>query len=489
MKKTLALTSALAGLFALAVLVAAHSAGPAAAVEPTPPGPSASDSAAAPVIVFTNPSVGARAVPTHTLVSATFNVDMDPSTITGSTFIVSQGATPVVGSIGYITMSQVAVFQPIAPLAPDTVYTATVTTGVRSRSGEPLAANVVWAFTTADGTSPLDGGMHVYFGDLHSHSAYSDGKGTPADAFATARANGLDFFALTDHSSQLTAAEWQDVLDRANAATVNGQFVGLRGFEYTNPGGHINVFDTATYVSETNPSYDTFAEFYAWLGGQPTAIGQFNHPYKSPSLNWNFNDFAYDAAAASKMRLREPGYSSDQYLLGLNAGWQVGAVDSSDTHQANWGRWRYMGVVAPSLTRDAILEALQARRTFSAPDRNVAVVMQANGYWMGSLIPYTSTIHFAVTVYDPDPTEALLTLVLYDNGVPVIASNPLTKTVSCHWSTSMAGTPGHYYYVKAYYDFDTWSIAAYTSPVWMARPGIPRQFLPLIGREDAGGGG
>ena len=47
-----------------------------------------------------------------------------------------------------------AVFYPSDPLAPDTTYTATITTGVQNLSGQPLASKKVWTFTTGNGESP-----------------------------------------------------------------------------------------------------------------------------------------------------------------------------------------------------------------------------------------------------------------------------------------------------------------------------------------------
>ncbi len=483
------------GAAVLLVLIAAHETGPVIADQPPPTWPAGDaphsaqivhmTSAVTPTIIFRNPEFGARAVPTSTLVAVTFSTDMDPSTITSDTFRVSQGSTLVEGSVHYIAVSQVAVFEPAVSLAPNAAYTATVTSGVRSAAGVPLAQDMAWAFVTTDGTSPLGDGMHIYFGDLHSHSAYSDGTGTPADAFATARANGLDFFALTDHSRPLTDEKWQDILVQADAATVNGAFVGLRGFEFTHPQGHINVFDTETYVRENDPNYDTLGEFYAWLAAQPTAIGQFNHPAKTSTRDWNFDNWAYDAGADSKMCLREtPGYPSDQYLLSLNAGWHIGAVNNSDTHGADWGRWRFMGLVAPRLTRDAILEALRARRTFFVYNRDFALVMQANGHWMGAVISPATTIQFTVIAYDPDPTDPILALVLYDNGVPVTTTTPLSAPVLYTWTPTIPGTPGHYYYVKAYHDIDSWYYPAYTSPVWMeAAVPLWKSYLPLVVRD------
>jgi hypothetical protein len=44
---------------------------------------------------------------------------------------------------------------------------------------------------------------HWYKGDLHSHSLYSDGDSPVADVVASVEAKGLDFFALTDHDTDM----------------------------------------------------------------------------------------------------------------------------------------------------------------------------------------------------------------------------------------------------------------------------------------------
>lgn len=429
-----------------------------------------------PAIVFMSPASATNAVPVHTLVSASFSQDMDPATINGNTFRLTLAAAPVTGTIRYLSASRVAVFSPGAPLQANRNYTATATTGVRDSSGKALAKDVVWSFKIGDGASMPGSDMRLYFGDLHSHSGYSDGKGTPADAFATARANGLDFFALTDHSNQLTAAEWQDMSTQADAVTVRGIFAGLRGFEYTNSNGHINVFGTDTYVSEADPNYNTLTKFYAWIAGQPVSVGQFNHPSKSSSSNWHFNDFAYNAAADVHMYLRETRTSPGElYLLSLTNGWHVGASLSSDTHNPNWGRSRYMGVVAPSLTREAILEALRARRTFATDGRRFAVVMRANGYWMGSIIPHTPTLQFEILAYEPNPSGPL-TLTLFEDGTPVAAITaydgaPAEAPGVFTWSRAVPASPGRFYYVKAAHSGV--SSAGYTSPVWIVAAETP----------------
>jgi hypothetical protein len=442
--------------------------------------------ASAPSIIFVNPSDGGFFVPTYTWVSVKFSIDMDPNTIHNGTFFVNQATVPVAGSVSYIAASKLAVFRPLSPLAADAIYTATVTRGVRSQGGYVMASKKVWSFTTSNNPPSIGQGMYTYVGDLHSHSSYSDGVGTPADAFLSARANGLDFLGLTDHSHELDAVEWQDMQTQANAATVDGEFVGLRGFEYTGVTGHINVFETDGYVAYTDPAYDTLEEFYPWLASQPDAIGQFNHPAKTDIYNWNFNDFAYNAASAQKMYLREVDvYPPDQYLLSLVKGWHVGAVDNSDAHEGEWGIYQNMGVVASALTKEDILDALRSRRTYATPYRDFALVMQANGSWMGSVISNTETIRFTITAYDREPVDPILAIILYDNGVPVTVTTPLSTQVLYTWSPTIVGSPGHYYYAKAYFDFDGWAytMPAYTSPIWTDTAALPPRwdvYLPMI---------
>jgi hypothetical protein len=54
--------------------------------------------------------------------------------------------------------------------------------------------------TTAAPSTALSRG-NIFFGSLHSHTSYSDGMGTPADAFTRARDVGkMDFLAVTEHN-------------------------------------------------------------------------------------------------------------------------------------------------------------------------------------------------------------------------------------------------------------------------------------------------
>jgi len=105
---------------------------------------------------------------TNSAVTVVFTEDMAPATITGTSFTVTCNAPCVspTGTVTYIASSMSAEFSHSAAFAPDTTYTATVTTAATDLAGNalagnqalpPAASNYVWRFTTsalADTTAP-----------------------------------------------------------------------------------------------------------------------------------------------------------------------------------------------------------------------------------------------------------------------------------------------------------------------------------------------
>jgi hypothetical protein len=85
--------------------------------------------------------------------AVTFSEAMNPQSINSATVVLLLGSSPVDGSVGYDGVT--ATFRPTAPLASDAVYTARVTTGVTDVSGNNLASNYEWHFTTGSATDTL----------------------------------------------------------------------------------------------------------------------------------------------------------------------------------------------------------------------------------------------------------------------------------------------------------------------------------------------
>jgi Ca2+-binding RTX toxin-like protein len=85
-------------------------------------------------------------------VEATFSEGIDPSSLNSATFTLSQSyGTPVAATLSYDPSTKKAILNPDAPLDSKATYTAIVrggTVGVKDPSGNPLAEDRVWSFTT-----------------------------------------------------------------------------------------------------------------------------------------------------------------------------------------------------------------------------------------------------------------------------------------------------------------------------------------------------
>ena len=107
-------------------------------------------------LTSTAPDNGAGDVPLGANITATFSEAMDPLTISTATFTLEQGTTPVAGTVIYAGVT--AIFNPTGDFAPNTLYTATMMTGVADLSGNELASDYIWTFTTGaapDNTAPM----------------------------------------------------------------------------------------------------------------------------------------------------------------------------------------------------------------------------------------------------------------------------------------------------------------------------------------------
>ncbi len=115
--------------------------------------------ASPPTVTLVNPADLAINVATNSDVHATFSKDMDNATISTATFTLQTSGPPLglpvlSGTVTYNPLSRMATFKPAANLAINTTYTATVTTGAKDLSGNALALDYVWSFTTDNNIAP-----------------------------------------------------------------------------------------------------------------------------------------------------------------------------------------------------------------------------------------------------------------------------------------------------------------------------------------------
>jgi hypothetical protein len=126
----------------------------------TPASQTWSVDATAPTVSGVAPTGGATNVATTANAEATFSEEVDPNTVSASTFtLTKQGATePLTAQVSYDQAAKKATLDPTADLGAGTTYTATIkggASGVKDQAGNPLGADETWSFTTA-AVSPQD---------------------------------------------------------------------------------------------------------------------------------------------------------------------------------------------------------------------------------------------------------------------------------------------------------------------------------------------
>ena len=261
----------------------------------------------------------------------------------------------------------------------------------------------------------------VFFGSLHAHTSYSDGSGTPDDAFRAARAAGLDFYAVTEHnhrdaekgiekgdrrldgvmiatSPALYRGTPTSLVETADRLDDPGTFITLYGQEFSTikrGGNHVNVFGVQDVIRVRSGRYDLLAAF---ANANPDASGlpplmQMNHPNNPLGANPNMNDYgrnkfggeaAWVAAMDPLVELIElfsgptrdgignrPGPSPSAYFGYLNLGFHIAPSSGQDSHFRNWGRATdtRTAVIAARLTRADIMAALRSRHAYATDDR------------------------------------------------------------------------------------------------------------------------
>lgn len=325
---------------------------------------------------------------------------------------------------------------------------------------------------------------NVYFGLLHAHTEASDGIGTVQEAFAAAaEAEGLDFFAVTDHSDSLDnssqgeitadgtaiSARWAE--GRRAAAQVTGRdFVGLYGYEMSwgedRALGHINTFRTPGWQSWQQPGFSTLSEYYAALAKVPAAVSQFNHPGTAYGEFRGFREYHpdYDAVMHLLEIEGENGASYyGQYLRALDAGWHVAPSAGENNHHGNWGRESSTrtAVLAKTLTEDALCQAMQRRRVYVTQDSDLTLEYRLNGTMMGSVMGLADALEVDILLEDPTDGSAAAVEVVSSGGA-VVASCQMEANSAQRTLPVPSGYP--YYFLRIVQpDGDT----AITAPVWV----------------------
>jgi len=332
-------------------------------------------------------------------------------------------------------------------------------------------------------------GPGLYFGLLHAHSGLSDGAGTPEEVFShAARVEGLDFFALTDHSHSFDAQASGEIgMDAASvsrdwaagkaaaAAISTDSFLCIFGYEMSWPAqmqiGHISTFGTPGFQSWKQDAYSNYdgalENYYQTLVSVPGSVSQFNHPSARYGI---FSDFDYSETADASMFLLEIGSGGenayDRYIQALDLGWHLAPSNNQASHDSSWtdGSSVRTVVYARSLTEKDLFDALRNYRAYATEDADLEILYSMDGYFMGSRLDLRhigETADISVTLSDPTDSAIGRVEVITAGGQSI--DRQILEESAGTLSFSLPAESGYYLLKITQPDGDT----AVTAPIWI----------------------
>ena len=288
-------------------------------------------------------------------------------------------------------------------------------------------------------TMTLDGQtLNLYWGDLHMHSNISRCSRHPAfhctnveEKLRFSRdAGALDFCLLTDHED-MDDLEWANTATQAHFWNQDRAFTAFLGYEWTSTMmtkfhnyGHYNVLyrKDGPLRRIKDGTFDDLQKLWAALEpGQVLTIP--HHPAEGlHTLDWDYDhpeferlvemfqvrgSYEYEGCDFDPRnygRGIKPGHFIQD---GLNRGYRFGFTCGGEHEGVG-----LTGVFAADQTRDAIFDALYARRTYGTTSVKLYATMFADDFFMGSDIPVkkeTVTVHGTVHGTDDIASITLVT--------------------------------------------------------------------------------
>ena len=382
-----------------------------------------------------------------------------------------------------------------------------VTVTVKVARADGKTAEKSWSFTVGKAR------FQLYFGQLHSHTTYSDGSGSLEEALnyvsKLPESANVDFVAFTDHSnyfdesgnanpeaalydvSQMTpdSKKLWDAYKGAIAAFNESQsdVIAIGGFEMTWSGGpgHINTFNTAGIVSRNNKTLNNktsdagLKAYYDLLSNSALAdsISQFNHPGNTFGT---FADFSYwNALVDTRIQLVEVGNGEGQigaggyypsyeyYTMALDKGWHVAPTNNQDNHKGKWGNANDARdvILTDNFTEEGLYEAIRNYRVYSTEDKNLEIYYTVNGLQLGSIIEEVpEKLDINVLVNDPDASDSISKVeIIVNSGKVAYTWDDPAELATGNLSVTLDPTFSYYYVKVTQGDGDL----AVTAPVWV----------------------
>lgn len=353
--------------------------------------------------------------------------------------------------------------------------------------------------------------LNYYFGNLHAHTAYSDGNkdattsgcNNPACSFAYAKASlHFDFLGISEHNHSaagLNISNFHSGYTQAQSANQEGVFLCLWGIEWgvtTNPGdGHVVVYGFGNQLLGWEAgNYDIYVAksdydaLFKKVKNNPNAFCYLAHPgYNDFSyLTSNPYNATYDSAIvavpfrsglAFSTNTSYSDYPSGDYFnyyrILLSKGYKIGCGYDHDNHYTTFGRNNAgrLVIVTPSLTTTNFFNAMKNMHFYGSDDWNAKIDFKINSTEiMGNIS--TASVNPTVTVVHNDDDGELADSIKVWSGIsgsgvyPAVVSVVKSNNTLVYVDTNISNNVQKYYFIEIIQQ-DGQRIV--TSPIWYTK--------------------
>ena len=270
----------------------------------------------------------------------------------------------------------------------------------------------------------------IFWGDTHGHSGYAEGMGTVDHFLRFARDDArLDFVTHSEHDTALDDGEWRLMRETTARYDAPGKFIPYLGYEWTmraTNGGHHNVLFRGIEGRERVSAleYPTLSLLYQELRARYPAREVLTIPHAHQPGDARHSDPQLEPLIEVMSMHGTFAWFARNYL---SRGHQVGFVAASDDHASHPGyapprarslaqRGGLAAVLAPERSRDALFDAMRARRTYAASLDRMILRFSVNGAGMGERTAFSPVRHIEGQVVGNEPID---TVTVFRNDEPI----------------------------------------------------------------------
>ncbi len=365
---------------------------------------------------------------------------------------------------------------------------------------------------------------NYYFGNLHSHTGFSDGckdsstSGVtdPAGAYIYAKlSQHFDFLGISEHNHYSSNKNpgfklplYQKGLKMADSANKDPKFLALFGMEWgvsTNYYGHLIVYGFNQLIGWENSVPNVNGNNYDVYNAKADYDGLFKKVKNNANAfcylaHPNLDDYTLNGTASTALAYAPYNATYDSAIVGtplrngsafstitnysdypqsdyysyykklLTVGYHLGIGYDHDNHNTTFGRNNggRLVIMAPSLTRANLTAAMQQMHFYASDDWNAKIDFSMNGNMMGSIASGSVVPTFNVIHNDMDGEQAA-TIKIWkgisqSGGVfPTVVYTSTQNNTATYTDLNLLQGVEYFYFAEIFQGDGQWIV---TSPIW-----------------------